>query len=184
MSALAFDNSPLSHFARAGHLELLRELTAEHSCVVVGEVMTEIVAGIQRHPSLEAIVHADWLDEVAIGGEAGADLGELSLFATYAERLVSGTRNVGEAATLAWAESNAATAVVDDQAGFRAGKERGVTVIRSMRLITGAISSKLLTEAAACNLIDDLLATEQFLPCDGAGFISWAIQEGLLEEPK
>ena len=139
MSLLAFDNSPLSHFARAGQLNLLKELVAEHRCVVTRDVIAEIVVGIGTYPALETVVHADWLEEVTLGGEAGESLGELQVFAAYAERLVVGNRNVGEASTLAWFECNDGIAVVDDQAGFRQGKERGVNVVRSLRLITDGI---------------------------------------------
>ena len=53
---------------------------------------------------------------VSVGGLEG-----LGSFAAYARLLGSGARNVGEAETLAWAETNEAIAVVDEAAGRTAG---------------------------------------------------------------
>jgi hypothetical protein len=51
-SALVFDNTPLSHFARAGRLDVLEKLVAGRRCVTPEEVANEILAGIAEHPAL------------------------------------------------------------------------------------------------------------------------------------
>ena len=49
-------------------------------------------------------------------------------------RLGGGGRNIGEAATLAYAELHGMTAFVDDRVGRRHGRERGVVVTGTLEL--------------------------------------------------
>jgi hypothetical protein len=51
-SPLIFDNSPLSHFARAGRLLTLEQLVAGRVCLTTSEVRSELSSGTARFPQL------------------------------------------------------------------------------------------------------------------------------------
>lgn len=177
MSRLVFDNSPLSHFARAGSFDVLREITSADECFVVATVLDEIRNGAIQYPELGLVEDASWLTPVRVEG-----LTELTLFVEYARVLGSAPRNVGEAETLAWAESSNAIAVVDERAGTRLGRERGVEVHGSLWLIGTAFRRELLTRHEVVTLIERLADTEAWFPsaARGDGFFQWAAENGLL----
>lgn len=82
---------------------------------------------------------------------------------------------------LAYAEVTRAVAMIDDQAAVNAGKERGVAVRRSLRVVLEGIDRRLLGRADARALVDDLVQLGGArLPCDGASFEAWAEKHGLL----
>jgi hypothetical protein len=83
VTALIFNTSPLSHFARAGRLALLDRLTAAYRRVVPQAVLDELRAGELAHPPLADVGNADWLEIVACDG-----LAELRTFAHYVRVLV------------------------------------------------------------------------------------------------
>jgi hypothetical protein len=56
--ALVFDNTPLSHFARAGRLDILEKLVSPYRCLTPAEVTSEIHDGIAVHPSLAKVLSA------------------------------------------------------------------------------------------------------------------------------
>lgn len=133
MTCLVFDNSPLSHFARARELGALEAITAVHDRVVTQAVLDEIARGSVEHPELAQVSRLDWPRVVRVDG-----LPELQAFAEYASRLGSGARDIGEASTLAWAEVHGATAILDERAGTRQARERGVDVHGTLWLIARA----------------------------------------------
>lgn len=45
MTTLVFDNTPLSHFARAGALPVLENITASFRRIAPAEVMRELIRG-------------------------------------------------------------------------------------------------------------------------------------------
>jgi len=49
-----------------------------------------------------------------------------------------------------------------------------------MWLIANAYRDTTITRSAAITMVDQLLATDMALPTDGAGFMAWAHDEGLL----
>jgi predicted nucleic acid-binding protein len=173
VAILVFDTSPLSHFARAGCLDTLRRVVAGHKCLMTAAVADEL-RNATSHPEV-AGADLGWLEEVRVDS-----LGVLGVFAAYAAILGSGQRNVGEAATLAWAEVNGAVAVVDEAAGRRAAQTRGVEVQGTLWLVAEAIRSGEVAEQTAAALVDALKAAGAWLPCDGATFMTWAKEQGLL----
>jgi predicted nucleic acid-binding protein len=175
VTALVLDSTPLSHFARAGVLPVLEIITAPFRRIVPAEVMQEIIRGVPDHPALAAAVNLPWITIVELGGA------EILAFARYKAELGGGiSRNNGEAAVLAWASLNGGIAIIDERAGTRAGRRDGVAVHGTLWLVTNGIRSGKLTEAEAINIIDQLAATDMVLPTDGAGFLAWAREEGLL----
>lgn len=176
--AFAFDAGPLSCFARAGRLEALRAICGDARCVVANAVREELRRGAGTYPSLLDILNLDWLEEVNLNS-----LEELEAFAEYARVLGSGREgDVGEAATLAWAETHGATAIVDDQAAVNAGRQRGVDVHGTLWLVVRGVKAGALAEADAVRLVDALLDAGAWFPFSSGGeFISWARGESLLD---
>ena len=113
MSPLVFDNTPLSHFARARALPALQGLAAGYRCVVPAEVVRELIAGIQAHPAISATINLPWLEVVEL-----TDIDEVVAFARYKAELGGGVdHNNGESAVLAWAHIHGPTAIIDERNG-------------------------------------------------------------------
>ena len=117
MEKLVLNCSPLSHFARANVFPALESLTDGYDRFVVREVINEIDNGIGQYPALAVVINATWLSNVQLVTPM-----EIRLFADYARVLgVSSGRNIGETATLAWAEANGA--MVDQRQSFLPGTD-------------------------------------------------------------
>jgi predicted nucleic acid-binding protein len=172
---LVVDSSVLSTFARARRLPLLERLTADFERVTTTAVVWELRAGIGEHPALTDAVELTWLPARAV-----ESLDEVRLFAAYAARLVAGTRNVGEASVLAWAEAHGAAALIDDQVAVQLGRARRVTVKRSLALIARGIRRGLLRREEGVALVDELIKAGGRFPCTGATFIRCAEEQALL----
>ena len=92
-----FDTGPLSHFAKAQWLGVLKPITSEVRCVVPDTVVAELRAGRAERPYLGSVLEASWLEVVTVSSPA-----ELDPFAKFHERLVGcDGRNVGECGVLA-----------------------------------------------------------------------------------
>lgn len=89
-------------------------------------------------------------------------------------------KNNGEAAVLAWTSVNGGIAVVDERAGTRIGIRDGIAVHGTLWLVANGLRSERLERSDAVRIVEELIATEMALPVDGAGFVAWAYQEGLL----
>lgn len=174
MATLVFDASPLSHFARADHVHTLRRITSTHRCTVTRAVLDEISAGARKYPELGS-ADLSWLEIGPVDG-----LAAMRVLFEYARILGSGSRDVGEAATLTFAEIHGAIAIVDEAAGRKAGGARGVTVHGTLWLVAQGFKANLLSEADTVALVNQLRAAEAWFPCDGEKFLAWARAEGLL----
>ena len=172
-----FDAGPLHYFAGAGQLEALRALCGNARCTVTTAVLHELRRGTSAQPRLQDALDAEWIDHVTLD-----ELAELQAFAVYAQQIGSSpVHDTGEAATLAWAEIHAATAIVDDREAVRAGRQRGVTVHGTLWLVVGGLQASVLTESAAVQLVGALLDAGAWLPLSSAeAFIPWARAAGLL----
>ena len=174
---VVIDSSCLSSFARAERLDDLRRLLADHPALMVRAVALELKRGQRDHPTLEAITSADWLRETS----SEDSLETLQFFAEYVRLLGSGSRDLGEAATLAWAQAHQAIAVIDERAGANQGRARGVEVVGSLGLIASGVRRGLLDGDAAAELVGDLQKHGgAWFPCSGADFVVWATGQGLL----
>lgn len=177
MSVLVFDNTPLSHFARAGALPVLCELTRGFHCVVPSEVLAELLDGAALHPSLTAAVSLDWVSTVEL-----SEVAEVVTFARYKSELGGGIeRNNGEAAVLAWTTVHGGTALIDERAATRIAVREGIEVHGTMWLIANGVQQGRIDRVSAVRMVDRLAATDMALPTDGAGLLAWAEEEGLLQ---
>lgn len=173
---LVFDNTPLSHFARAGRLDVLEKLVAPYRCITPAEVTAEIHVGFVEHPSLGKVLAVPWLETVEL-----IEVEDVVAFARYKSELGGGPeKNNGEAAVLAWASIHSGIALIDERAGTRIAQRDGIEVHGTLWLVANAVRSEKMERHDAERIVDDLIATEMTLPCDGAGFFAWAYREGLL----
>jgi predicted nucleic acid-binding protein len=176
VTTLVFDNTLLSHAARAARLDFVRLLAQGRRCILPEEVADEFLRGVAEHPALGQIQGAPWLELVKTGEK------ELRDFASFKGRLGGGPkRNNGEAAALAWAKVNGGTVIIDDGAGRTAGADAGLPMMYTLELVIDAIKSGIIDDSAAEEFVDDLLGTEMRLPVDsGLEFITWAHRVGRL----
>jgi predicted nucleic acid-binding protein len=173
---LVFDNTPLSHFARAGRLGALEKVVAPYRCVTPAEVTNEIHDGIAEHPSLAKVLSAPWLEDVEL-----SEIEEVVAFARYKAELGGGPdKNRGEAAVLAWASVHGDIAIIDERAGTRMAQRDGIAVHGTLWLVANGVRSERLTRSEATRIVNELAATDMALPVDGPGFFAWAYEQGLL----
>ena len=174
--SLIFDNTSLSHFARAGRLSTLESIVCPYRCMTPVEVRNEILAGVAALPDLAGVLTAEWLEAVEL-----TDVRELSAFARYKTQLGGGSKeNTGEAAVLAWASVHGGVAIVDERAASRLAQQDGIVVHGSLWLVVEGVRNGELNRSAAEQLVDELRATDMRLPIDGRGPFAWAYVEGLL----
>lgn len=170
-----FDTSPLSHFARAGRLETLERLTADHRRIVTRAVLEEIKNGVAKHETLAEVLELPWLEQVPVDS-----LDELRAFAIYAARLGSGARNVGEAATLAWAEVHGAVASVDEATARKLAQERDVPLRGTVGLVCHGVLAGIVTVDEGRVLLAELRLAGAWLPWTDEDYDDWARQRGML----
>lgn len=174
--SLAFDASPLIHFARANRLETLQAITVGFRCVVTRAVLEEVEQGVLQHEQLRAVLDASWLEVVPV-----EELDELYRFAEYLNILGNTDRNAGEATVLAWAETHGASAYLDDQVACNTGRSRGVPVFRTLALIIDGFRQGLLQQNECEALVRQLMDTGARLPLEKAeDLFPWARHESLL----
>lgn len=172
---LVFDSSPLNYMARSGQLSLLGKLAVNSDCVITRAVEDELLRGASKSAQLYQVSAQEWLRVVD-----DSSIGFLRLFSEYHGRLGGGGHNIGESATLAYAELHSLTACVDDRAARRHGQERGVQLTGTLELVCQGVRANVVAEAEAVRVVDLLRDHEAFLPCDGSTFLDWARSEGLL----
>ena len=174
-SGLVFDTTAPTHFARAGRLDLLQAMTSGYERSAPTEVLDEAQRGVLEHPAIGNLFGAKWLKIV-----------ELDIFATIRAATFKGElgggplQHLGECATLALAQSRGAAAVIDDRDGRRIGKRHSIEVTGSLSLVARAVRVGTIDLDAAAEMVDNLVATDMYLPTDGPGFEPWARSRGLL----
>lgn len=170
------DTGPLSHFARAQWLGVLKAVLTDSRVLIPDVVKAELRDGVAQHHHLQAVLDADWIEVVSLDSPE-----QLAAYAYYERRLVGiDGRNIGECGVLALTETTAdAVAVLDDRSACNAAEYRGVKVRRTLALLCEAIRQELLTVSLVSALADDLMANSYRLPFGPGGFARWAADEGL-----
>ena len=177
MQPLIFDTSPLSQFARIERLGVLRAIVGERRSIIPQAVVVELQRGVQSDPRIREVLEASWIEQ---RGTQTDD--ELAVYAGFASRLVSGDRNVGDAAVLALARTLPGQAVIDDSVAHRLGTEAGVSCTRTLALLCDGIREGLLTLEEVSDLADELIATDYRLPFGPGDFIMWAKNNDLVSD--
>lgn len=178
MSEFVFDASPLWHFARAGHLGTLREITAQHRCGTTQAVLDELRRGEASHPELAEARAASWLETVRAD-----ELEVVRALVAFAPRLGADEHNIGELTVLAWCAVNDAVAILDDRVARNAAQHAGVAFRGSLALVAEGLRSRTLDEAESARLIDDLRNSGARLPCSGSDFLPWARRKACSKSP-
>jgi predicted nucleic acid-binding protein len=173
---LVFDTGPLSHFALADWLGVLKAVVGDRTAVIPDVVAEELRAGGATDSRISAVVDAPWLEVRSIHTDE-----EIVQFAGFSALLVKGDRNVGEAGVLTLAKTLPGTAVIDDRAARRAAQSSSVELRGTLGLLCEAIYADLLTVKLVGALADDLLATEYRLPFKRGGFEAWAAENDVFE---
>lgn len=172
---LVFDTGPLSHFARAGWLGVLKAVVGSRTAVIPDVVEDELRTGADRERSLQAVLDATWLERRVLRTDE-----EIVAFAEFSELLVRRDRNRGEAGVLALAATAGAVAVIDDGAARRAADARTVAYRPTLALLCEAIRLELLTVRLVSALADDLIAGQYRLPFGPGRFEKWASENAEL----
>lgn len=172
-----FDSGPLSHFAQAGWLGLLREVVGEVDAWLPESVRREVTEGVTSHAHLRAIIDAEWLTL-----RAATSLDELAAFSKYTSRLLGDDqyKNLGECEVLALAEAHRGIAVIDDAVARTAAEEYGVDFVTSIGLLCELIRDGHLSLTLAESIADRLLETQYRLPFEPGGFRMFVIENDYL----
>jgi len=171
---LVFDTGPLLHFTKNGWIGALKAVVGERQAVIPDTVVVELRRFADRDSRVHAVLEAGWLEQRPLSMPE-----EMSAFAHFAQLLVSGTRNVGEAGVLALASVTGAIAVIGDGAARRAARRAGVKLRPTLALLWEAIQGGLLTIPLVSALADDLLADSYRLPFGPGEFAQWVEDKGL-----
>ena len=174
MDTLIFDTGPLSHFARADILGVLKVVVGQRRAVVPEAVVRELRVGVHVDPRIQTVLEADWIEHRAFTTAT-----ETMAYARFARLLVLGDRNLGDAAVLALAQTLPARAVIDDWDACDIAKKEGVDFIRTLNLLAEAVHDELLTIDFVSEIADELMQTEYRLPFGPGEFRAWAARENI-----
>lgn len=173
-SLLIWDTSPLLHAIKAEKIEILGDIARNRQGGTRRNVTTQAVISEINHFQLP-LVGSEWLEIVHVD-----DLAELEALVTWMD-LVSGAKsNHGEATVLAWAQIHHATAVVDDADARRIGRNAGLEVWGSLRVMAESVRNGHTTAYVATALVDAMIDTGARYPCPRGQFINWARQNSLV----
>ena len=173
-SEIVMDTGPLSVFAEAGWLGMLRVVADDRTVVITDVVEAELLDGAPNHPHLNSVLNADWIARSPLLSDD-----EIGAYTKFASFLVSGDHNRGEASVLAYAQVHGALAIVDDGAGRKHAKRAGIDFQGTLALLCEAIRCGQLSVDVVSHIADHMLETEYRLPFKPGGFAVWAKQNGL-----
>jgi predicted nucleic acid-binding protein len=175
VTAIVFDMTSVSHFARAARLDALEAITSGGERLIPNEVATELHRGTTGYPAISEAFVLPWLTIVEL------DFPEVVHAAAFKSELGGGPmEHLGECAVLAWVKEHGGTGIVDDSAAVAMASYHRIPVRGTLSLIALGHKQGVLDRATAETLVDDLAATDMRLPVDGNSFFAWAYIKGLL----
>ncbi|WP_024802136.1 hypothetical protein [Nocardia sp. BMG51109] len=173
------DTSVFTHWHRAGHGEILRRLSPGGQVILIPDaVNAEVEVAREKYSGIPAIAECEWVKLVVLDSDEGAvqlaiqsDLGA----ETPAE-------HAGEAAVIAYAHAHGCTAILDEREAISQADEYTVQARDSMWIIIEALHVlDDVDRGGAERIVDDLLATEMWLPVkSGASLVGWAYEVGYM----
>lgn len=174
--ALVFDTGPLRHFADQGWLAVLHFLAGERTVVIPESVERELNHQVKEVGTLRQVLDAAWITV-----DRSDDIGFLTAFARYEDRLAVGLKNRGECGVLALGAVRGYEVVLDDNVARKMATEEGIRVTSTLALLCKGIREGEMTVPLVERLADDLITGDYYLPFGPGGFRRWAYQEGLIE---
>lgn len=170
------DTSTFSHFCRAGHADLLRQLAPEGLILIPDTVWAEVETGRDRGYGIPSIADLPWVELAVLTPDE--ELEQLLIKAEMPSKKGDSPRkNLGECAVLSCAIHRGMVAVIDDGDARIQAKSRGVRFVNSMWIVAEAY--KTIENFDAEQVYEDLVATGMRLP-RVESFIGWAYEVGLL----
>lgn len=171
------DTSVYTHLCRAGHAEVLELLTPGGVVLVPDEVGTEILAGRALYAGIPDPASTSWTRTTV--------LTEDEVFTQLLVKAALGggpTQHLGESAVVACAKHRGFIALLDDRAAVAQADLHGVASHDTLWLVVEAYATLPdYDRDRVIEVVDDLLATDMYLPIDsGESLFAWAYEEGLL----
>lgn len=171
------DTSVCTHLSRARHAYILQDLAPGGIILVPEDVDTEIQEGQSRYPGIASVGTTSWAQlTVLTEDEVGTQ------FLVKAAMGGGPTEHLGECAVIACAVHRDLTALLDDRRAIVQADLRGVPSHDTLWLVIEAYATLFAYDRdRAAQVVDDLLATDMYLPIDsGDSLFAWAYEEGLL----
>jgi predicted nucleic acid-binding protein len=171
------DTSVYTHFFRAGHGNIIRELAPSATIVIPTDVINEITAGREKYSDIPAVSTLEWAD-IAVLTEA-EEWTQLQIKGQMGGHTYE---HLGECAVIACAYHRGMVAVLDDQAAVAQAEVLGVPVLGTMWIVVEAYKSHFGRDRErTAQMYDDLRGTGMYLPIQsGESVLGWAYEAGLL----
>lgn len=171
------DTSTYTHLCRAGHQEIIAQLSPGGIVLVPTEVDAEIERGRNRYPAIPAVSLATWAKVVVLDEDENWTMLEIK-----AQMAGGPTEHLGECAVIACAHHRGLTAVVDERAAIAQAQRLRVPVRDTLSIVVQAYKDLFGRDRdRTAQVVDDLLDTDMKLPINsGQSLLSWAYEEGLL----
>lgn len=171
------DTSVYTHLARAGHTDILRDLAPRGVVLVPDDVDREIQRGQTRYADIVSVADTSWAHLTVLSeDEVGTQL--------LIKAAMGGGphEHLGECAVIACALHRDLTALLDDRHALSQADLRGVPSHDTLWLVVEAYATLFCYDRdRAAKVVDDLLATDMYLPIDsGESLFAWAYEAGLL----
>ena len=172
------DTSVYTHLARAGYLDLLRQVSPNGTIYVPPTVSREIDAALDLYSDIPAVSDVRWARMVTLTDDEDwtsafvkADLGGV------------GHQNLGESELIACAVHRGWIALMDDRAATTIAARKGVRTHDTLWVVVEACSTLPgKSWAWGETVVDDLLATGMWLPVlSGRDLFAWADEQGLVQ---
>ena len=140
------DSGPIISFARAGRLDLLKQVTTE--LIIPDAVFEEIVVSGDDKPGAEEVKQGLWIKR--------ATLRDRSLLENMPSKL-----SRGESEAIALAKELGAHLLVDELEARKEASRLGINYFGSLRIIKEAKDRGVISKAKA--VLDDLIASSTYL---------------------
>lgn len=172
------DTSTFTHFWRAGHGYVLRELAPSSIVIIPSEVSSEVESGRDQYADIPPLKDLHWV-ELAVLDQ---DSEYFTFLGVKADMGGASNQHLGECAVIACAQHRELTAILDERAATKEAERRNVETQDTMWIAVDAYKNLFDRDRSrAAALIDDLLATGMRLPVDsGESLFQWGYENGLL----
>ncbi|WP_157975190.1 hypothetical protein [Glycomyces dulcitolivorans] len=171
------DTSAYTHLCRAGHANILEQLAPGGVVVVPTAVSDEIEQGRAGYPDIHAVANVDWAELAVLTDEE-----QWTMLQVKSELSGGQFEHLGECAVIACAHHRGFTAVLDERDAIVQADALGVPNVDTLWIVIEAYKTLFDRDRdRAAQVVDDLLATDMYLPIkDGTSLLAWAYEQELL----